>query len=355
MSLEEKLLDFVHTITRIHPKLLFVHNAFDAGKNWSDKRFNKYSKLIAKKIAKDSVWSHSAGKEWPQERFLPYAEMFAKRVAEDSRSSYFAGKNWRKKAFTQVAEILAEGVAKDPQNSYDTGLYWKRNRFLQVAEIIAEGVAKNSELSYEAGREWRRDRFLPVAGIIAEGVAKREHWSYQAGKNWSDERFLPVAEMIASKVSENPGLCFYTVSEWSRYKFLKSAHHLSPALDKDHLLRLRESDSANKYVVDFFYSQGEKELRKLQNMNNKRLEQWYNFAVTCDSHKFASLPLIDFHRAADVLDYVRPQEGGVDKFFESFLVILHRGEVRPWTREILKRIESVGKGGSNYRVAGLAE
>jgi len=35
-------------------------------------------------------------------------------------------------------------------------------------------------------------------------------------------------------------------------------------------------------------------------------------------------------------------------------VILQRGEVKPWTKEILKRIESVGKGGTNYRMLEVA-
>ena len=93
---------------------------------------------------------------------------------------------------------------------------------------------------------------------------------------------------------------------------------------------------------------------KIEVVQERYRRNWLNFLPKVEERgAFFELPLVDFYRAADVLDHVRPH-GGEEKFFESFNVILGRGEVKPWTKEILKRIENVGKGGTNYRVLEVA-
>ena len=270
-----------------------AEECFIAGLRWSDEDFELHKEKIVEGVAKEGPWSYEAGFRWLNKRFLSHAE------------------------------IIAEGVTKNRESNLNAIMFWIDKRYFPVAEILAKGVAKNVDRCHEAGKEMSDERFLPVAEIIVKGIAKDHYTSYMAGKYWSDEKFMPFAEMLTKKVAKDVEISYKAGEEWSDERFI-------------YLQELHQEDS--------FFS---------RNVNARYRKQWFEFADKCDKDKLLDLPLIDFYKAADVLDHVRPH-GGEKKFFESFNVILGRGEVRPWTREILKRIENVGKGGTNYRVLEVA-
>ena len=293
---------------------------------------------------------YELGVQLPNNKFFLVAKTLARIVANDTECSYLAGINWSDEKFLPVAEIIAKGVAKDPEKSNLAGRDWTDEKFFPVAEIIAKGVEKNAGQSYSAGENWLKERFLPVAEIIARGVAKHLAWSNEAGMYWSDEKFLPVAEIIARGIAKDATWSYEAAMQWKQKRFLDTAHILAPALDEEHLVKLRASDSLNKYVVQLYQNQGEEGLEKVKKLNDHYQVQWYKFAERCDHTHLAKLPLVDLQRSADILDYLKPHPEGQDKFFESFNVILERGEVRPWTKSVLKELQSAGQGGTNYRI-----
>ena len=99
---------------------------------------------------------------------------------------------------------------------------------------------------------------------------------------------------------------------------------------------------------------GDKGLNYFKKLGERKKVQLLYFTERCDPKKIVDLPLIDLNRAADVLDYLRPYEDGEVKFFESFNVVLEKGDVAPWTKSVLKELQSAGQGGTNYRILEVA-
>ena len=307
----------------LEEKLKTPEGCYELGKELSDAEFERYKEAIAGKIAKNAGWSCYAGEGWPEEKFNP------------------------------VAEIIARGVAKNALESYWAGQYWSDEKFKPVAEIIARGVAKDPKMSCWAGKSWSEERFFPYAEMFAKKVAEDADWSYCVGLQWSEERFFPYAEMFARKIVENEEFTYKAATEWKDERFEECANIFLPAIKGNPSLLARDYSSRRRNLIEIYDVGGDTALSRLNKMSKERKEDFLYFVDRCDKDKLIALPLIDFYRAADVLDYVKPH-GGEKKFFESFNVILGRGEVRPWTREILKRIENVGKGGTNYRVLEVA-
>ena len=136
---------------------------------------------------------------------------------------------------------------------------------------------------------------------------------------------------------------------------LKLVMDLSEKLDNNKLLlacEMMKEGYAKEVTIAFL--EDENLTERLNSVQQRYRRSWLNFLPKCEREAFLELPLMDFYRSADVLDYIRGQRGGEVKFFEAFNVVLAKGEVGPWTKDILKQLQSAGKGGTNYRVLEVA-
>jgi hypothetical protein len=114
-----------------------------------------------------------------------------------SETAYKFGRTVKEELSEDEMKVIAERVAQDSLYSYRAGCDWSGERFEQVGGKLAEKVAQDSKWSYLAGRDWGDDRFEPVAEMLAEKVAQDSRWSYGAGCDWKDER----KEVLKSVIS----------------------------------------------------------------------------------------------------------------------------------------------------------
>ena len=224
--------------------------------------------------------------------------------------------------------------------------------------MFTKKVAESSHWSYESGH-WNQERFEPYKEMFAKKVAESAEFSYRAGYTWTDEKVLPYLEMFARKVAEDTDSIFDVLRHWTDERFEETAEIFLPVIKNS--FSLMSSSMRNTYserknnIINLYVSAGEEGWNTFKKLEERNKIKLLYFTNRCDPKKVIDLPPIDLQRAHDILDYIESQEGGEDKFFESFNVVLARGEVRPWTKSVLQELQSAGQGGTNYRILEVAE
>jgi hypothetical protein len=174
MTLEEQLND--------------SESCVELGSSLSNHVFNLFQNTIVRKVSENPASSYQAGKEWSDERFNAHIERLVTAVCQDSYWIDQAVRCWNSSRILPSLELFV-GALSDPADYLGAALYWDDKYFEKCGDILVGHVSQSARYSKDIGRLWSQDRFDNYSKLIIDIISTNPVESLEAGKTWPSSRF----------------------------------------------------------------------------------------------------------------------------------------------------------------------